>query len=222
MSIMDGKTRRLLSYKGGNDMDVICLDLEGVLIPEMWLGLAEKTGLKELQITTREEPDYVKLMHYRMDVLRKNHLTLKDIKEVVASMDPLEGAREFLDELRKDAQVVILSDTFAEYISPLIEKLGYPMILCNNLVIDDEGYIVDIRMRQEDGKRRAIDGFRSMNCRTFAAGDSYNDLSMIMKADSGCLFRAPENILEEYPDIPICRTYDEFLKVIRDFISEDK
>ena len=202
-------------------MEIICLDLEGVLVPEIWIAFAEKTGLEQLKITTREEPDYHKLMNYRMDILRKNNLSLKDIQDVIATIKPLEGAREFLDRVREMTQVVILSDTFSEFAKPLMKQLGWPTILCNSLVTDRDGMLTGIRMRQEDGKRKAIDGFRAMGFRTFAAGDSYNDLTMIRKADKGCLFRAPENILRECPDLRLCTTYDQFLEEISAFV-EDK
>lgn len=202
-------------------MEIICLDLEGVLVPEIWIAFAEKTGLQQLKITTREEPDYHKLMNYRMDILRKNNLSLKDIQDVIATIKPLEGAREFLDRVREMTQVVILSDTFSEFAKPLMKQLGWPTILCNSLVTDRDGMLTGIRMRQEDGKRKAIDGFRAMGFRTFAAGDSYNDLTMIRKADKGCLFRAPENILRECPDLRLCTTYDQFLEEISAFV-EDK
>ena len=202
-------------------MEIICLDLEGVLVPEIWIAFAEKTGLEQLKITTREEPDYHKLMNYRMDILRKNNLSLKDIQDVIATIKPLEGAREFLDSVREMTQVVILSDTFSEFAKPLMKQLGWPTILCNSLVTDRDGMLTGIRMRQEDGKRKAIDGFRAMGFRTFAAGDSYNDLTMIRKADKGCLFRAPENILRECPDLRLCTTYDQFLEEISAFV-EDK
>lgn len=202
-------------------MNIICLDLEGVLVPEIWIAFAKKTGLVELERTTRDEPDYGKLMRYRMDILRREKLTIRDIEEVIATIEPLEGARDFLDRIRELSQVVILSDTFREFSKPLMRQLGWPTIFCNSLEIDDEGYISGIRMRQEDGKRHAIEGFRSMGFRTFAAGDSYNDLSMISLADSGCLFRAPENILKEYPDLPLCTDYMEFYKVIEEFVESD-
>lgn len=200
-------------------MEIICLDLEGVLVPEIWIAFAEKTGIPELRITTREEPDYHKLMNYRMNILREHHLTLKDIQDVIATIHPLEGAKEFLEEVRSMTQVVILSDTFAEFAKPLMKQLGWPTILCNSLEVDEDNMLTGIVMRQEDGKRKAIDGFRSMGFRTFAAGDSYNDLTMIHKADKGCLFRAPERILKEEPDLHLCTTYEEFLKEIKAFVE---
>ena len=203
-------------------MDIVCLDLEGVLVPEIWIAFSEKTGIPQLRITTREEPDYDKLMKYRMNILKEHNLTLKDIQDVIATIKPLEGAREFLDKVREISQVVILSDTFTEFAKPLMKQLGWPTILCNSLVIDDKGMLAGIRLRQQDGKRKAIDAFRSMNFRTFAAGDSYNDLTMIRKADKGCLFRAPQNILKEEPDLKLCTTYDEFFEEIRSFVEDGR
>lgn len=197
------------------------MDLEGVLVPEIWIAFAEKTGIPELKITTREEPDYDKLMHYRMDILSKHNLGLKDIQDVIATIKPLDGAKEFLDKLRALTQVVILSDTFSEFAKPLMAQLGWPTILSNSLEIDSDGMIVGIKMRQNDGKRKAIEGFRAMGFRTFASGDSYNDLTMIHTADAGCLFRAPENILKEEPDLALCKDYDEFFSVIKRFIDEE-
>ena len=202
-------------------MEIVCLDLEGVLVPEIWIAFAEKTGIPELRITTREEPDYDKLMKYRMGILREHNLTLKDIQDVIATIKPLDGAKEFLDKVREITQVVILSDTFSEFAKPLMKQLGWPTILCNSLVVDENNMLMSMKLRQQDGKRKAIDGFRSMNFRTFAAGDSYNDLTMIHKADKGCLFRAPERILQEEPDLKLCTTYDEFFEQIRLFVEED-
>jgi phosphoserine/homoserine phosphotransferase len=200
-------------------MEIVCLDLEGVLVPEIWIAFSEKTGIPELRLTTRDEPDYDKLMKYRMNILREHNLTLKDIQDVIATIRPLEGAREFLDKVREITQVVILSDTFTEFAKPLMKQLGWPTILCNSLIVDENNMLIGMKLRQQDGKRKAIDGFRSMNFRTFAAGDSYNDLTMIRKADKGCLFRAPANILKEEPDLRLCTTYDEFFEEIRSFVE---
>lgn len=200
-------------------MEIVCLDLEGTLVPEIWIAFSEKTGIPELRITTREEPDYDKLMHYRMDILREHGYTLSDIQDVIATIEPYEGAKEFLDRIREMTQVVILSDTFKEFAKPLMKKLEWPTILCNSLMVDGNDMLTDIIMRQPDGKRKAIEAFRSINYRTFAAGDSYNDISMIRKADSGCLFRAPSNIIDEEPDLKLCTTYDEFYEQIRRFVQ---
>jgi len=201
-------------------MEIICLDLEGVLVPEIWIAFSEKTGIPQLRITTRDEPDYDKLMKYRMDILRKNNLTLKDIQDVIATIRPLDGAKEFLDKVREITQVVILSDTFTEFAKPLMKQLGWPTILCNSLIVDENNMLTGMKLRQQDGKRKAIDAFRSMNFRTFAAGDSYNDLTMIRNADKGCLFRAPANILLEERDLRLCTTYDEFYEEIRSFVFQ--
>lgn len=200
-------------------MEIICLDLEGVLVPEIWIAFAEKTGIPELKRTTRDEPDYDKLMKFRIDILASKGLSLKDIQSVIATIKPLDGAKEFLDKLRELTQVVILSDTFTEFAKPLMRQLGFPTILCNSLDVDSNGMIVGIKMRQHDGKRKAIEAFRGMDFRTFASGDSYNDLSMIRKADAGCLFRAPENILKEEPDLILCKDYDEFYHEIEKFVK---
>lgn len=202
-------------------MEIVCLDLEGVLVPEIWIAFAEKTGITELKRTTRDEPDYNKLMAWRMDILREHSLTLKDIQNTISCIKPLEGAKEFLDKLRAMTQVVILSDTFREFASPLMKQLGWPTILCNSLVVDENNMLSGMVLRQTDGKRKAIEGFRSMGFRTFAAGDSYNDLTMIHTADKGCLFRAPERILLEEPDLKLCTTYDEFFKEIEAFVKAE-
>ena len=202
-------------------MEIVCLDLEGVLAPEIWIAFAEKTGITELKRTTRDEPDYSKLMAWRMDILREHSLTLKDIQNTISCIKPLEGAKEFLDKLRAMTQVVILSDTFREFASPLMKQLGWPTILCNSLVVDENNMLSGMVLRQTDGKRKAIEGFRSMGFRTFAAGDSYNDLTMIHTADKGCLFRAPERILLEEPDLKLCTTYDEFFKEIEAFVKAE-
>lgn len=202
-------------------MEIVCLDLEGVLVPEIWIAFAEKTGITELKRTTRDEPDYSKLMAWRMDILREHSLTLKDIQNTISEIKPLEGAKEFLDKLRAMTQVVILSDTFREFASPLMKQLGWPTILCNSLVVDENNMLSGMVLRQTDGKRKAIEGFRSMGFRTFAAGDSYNDLTMIHTADKGCLFRAPERILLEEPDLKLCTTYDEFFNEIEAFVKAE-
>ena len=201
-------------------MHIVCLDLEGVLVPEIWIAVAEKTGIEKLRLTTREVPDYHKLMQGRIDILKANNLSLKDIQDVIATVAPLEGAKAFLEELRSKTQVVILSDTFEEFASPLMKQLGWPTIFCNSLKVDENDMITGIVMRQEDGKRKAIEALRGLGFKTFASGDSYNDLAMIKIADSGCLFRAPENILKEYPEFPLVTEYSSFLKVINNFLEK--
>ncbi|MGE4453573.1 MAG: bifunctional phosphoserine phosphatase/homoserine phosphotransferase ThrH [Sphaerochaeta sp.] len=201
-------------------MDIVCLDMEGVLVPEIWINVAERTGIEELRKTTRDEPDYDKLMAGRIKILEENNLTLRDIQDVIAQMGPMEGARSFLDSLREMTQVVILSDTFSEFANPLMRQLNWPTIWCNNLEVDTQNRIVRHRMRLHDGKKKAIQALKNLNYRTFAAGDSYNDLTMIEEADGGCLFRAPQNILDSYPHLQIAETYDEFLAIIKEFIGQ--
>ncbi|MGD1815859.1 MAG: bifunctional phosphoserine phosphatase/homoserine phosphotransferase ThrH [Pleomorphochaeta sp.] len=202
-------------------MNIVCLDLEGVLVPEIWIAFSEETGIEKLKLTTRDEPDYDKLMKYRLDILKEHNLKLQDIQNTISKIKVLDGAKEFLDELRSLTQVVILSDTFSEFASPLMKQLGYPTLLCNDLVVDNDGMIVDYRLRAKDGKRKAIEAFKNLNFKTFAAGDSYNDLTMIHKADGGCLFRAPESILEQEKDLRLTTTYNDFLDEIKKFISKN-
>ena len=198
-------------------MEIVCLDLEGVLVPEIWIAFAEKTGIEELRITTRDEPDYHKLMDYRIGILKSHGLCLSDIQDVIAGIKPLPGAYDFVMKLREMTQLVILSDTFTEFALPLMRQLDYPTILCNSLRVDSDGSITGINMRAENGKKKAIEGFRHMGFRTFAAGDSYNDIAMIREADGGCLFRAPENILREEKDLEIVTEYDDLIAAVRRF-----
>lgn len=202
-------------------MRVVCLDLEGVLVPEIWINVAEKSGIEELRLTTRDISDYDVLMRGRLKILEEHNLTLSDIQAVIGSMEPLEGALEFLNALRGQTQVFILSDTFTQFASPLMEKLGWPTLLCNYLIVDSHtNMIVDYKLRQKDGKRKAVEALQSLNYKVFAGGDSYNDLSMIKKADAGALFRAPEGILKEEPHLPFTTTYDEFRGVIEGFLKQ--
>jgi len=187
---------------------IACLDLEGVLIPEIWLGLADRTGIAELRATTRDVPDYDELMRYRLDILARHGLGFADIRATVAGMAPLPGAAAFLDRLRERFQVVILSDTFYEFAMPLMPALGRPTLFCHHLVVDERGAITGYRLRQADPKRQAVAAFRRLNFRTIAAGDSYNDLGMLQEADAGVLFRPPANVVAEHPDFPVCRDYD--------------
>ncbi|MCY1153186.1 MAG: bifunctional phosphoserine phosphatase/homoserine phosphotransferase ThrH [Sphaerochaetaceae bacterium] len=202
-------------------MNIVCLDLEGVLVPEIWIAFSKETGIEKLKLTTRDEPDYDKLMKYRLDILKEHNLKLQDIQNTISKIKVLDGAKEFLDELRELTQVVILSDTFSEFAAPLMKQLGYPTIFCNELVIDENNMIVDYKLRAKDGKRKAIEAFKSLNFKTFAAGDSYNDLSMIHKADGGCLFRAPESILKEEKSLKLTTTYDDFLTEIKAFLNKN-
>jgi phosphoserine / homoserine phosphotransferase len=182
-------------------MHLVCLDLEGVLVPEIWIAFSEATGIPELKITTRDEPDYDKLMKYRLGLLKEHDLKLADIQKVIGGMDPLPGALEFTKKLRAKAQLIILSDTFTQFAQPLMAKLGYPTLFCNTLTIDGSGAVVGYEMRQKDGKRKSVEALKTLNFSVFAAGDSFNDLSMIRAADSGCLFRAPASIKAQCPDI---------------------
>ena len=189
------------------EMEIACLDLEGVLVPEIWIAFAEKTGIEELKKTTRDEPDYDVLMQYRLDLLRQHKLGLNEIQEVIATLSPLEGAADFVDWLRERFQVVILSDTFYEFASPLMKQLGYPTLLCHKLETDESGNVVNYRLRQANPKRQAIVGFKSMYYRTIAAGDSYNDATMLAEADAGILFHAPDNVINEFPQFPAVQTF---------------
>jgi phosphoserine/homoserine phosphotransferase len=188
-------------------VEIACLDLEGVLVPEIWIAFAEKTGIEELKKTTRDEPDYDVLMQYRLDLLRQHKLGLNEIQEVIATLSPLDGAADFVDWLRERFQVVILSDTFYEFASPLMKQLGYPTLLCHKLETDASGNVVNYRLRQANPKRQAIVGFKSMYYRTIAAGDSYNDTTMLAEADAGILFHAPDNVIKEFPQFPAVQTF---------------
>ena len=196
-------------------MNMVCLDLEGVLVPEIWIAFSEESGIPELRRTTRDEPDYDKLMRWRLGILKEHGLKLSDVQNVIAKIDPLPGAKEFLDSLREVTQVVILSDTFEEFAKPLMKKLGWPTILCNNLVISEDGFISDFKMRCKDTKLTTVRAFQSIGYDTIASGDSYNDLNMILAGKAGFLFRSTEKIKNDYPQLPAFETYDELLSAIR-------
>lgn len=191
-------------------MEIACLDLEGVLIPEIWIEFAEKVGVVELKATTRDIPDYDELMSQRLSLLEKHGLGVHEIQEVISTMSPLEGSSEFLNWLRERFQVVILSDTFYQFAGPFMAKLGHPTLLCHNLIIDENGKVADYKLRQADPKRQAVIGFKSMYYRCIAAGDSYNDTAMLDEAHAGILFRAPDNVIAEFPQYPVARSYEEF------------
>lgn len=197
-------------------MKLICLDLEGVLVPEIWVAFAEASKIPELKKTTRDEPDYDKLMRWRLSVLKEHGLGLKEIQETIASIDPLPGAKEFLDELRSFAQVIIISDTFTEFAQPLIKKLGWPTIFCNSLVVAEDGEITDYKMRVENSKLTTVRALQSIGFETVASGDSYNDLGMILAGKSGFLFRTTEQIKADYPQIPALETYEELLNALKE------
>jgi len=197
-------------------VELACLDLEGVLIPEIWIAFAEKTGIEELKATTRDIPDYDVLMKQRLRILDENGLKLPDIQAVIAELEPLEGAKEFTDWLRERFQLVILSDTFYEFAAPLMKQLGYPTLLCHKLEVDEEGRITDYTLRQRDPKRQSVRAFQLLNYRVIAAGDSYNDTTMLTQAEEGILFHAPDNVIAEFPQFPAVHSYedlkDEFLR----------
>lgn len=196
-------------------MNIVCLDMEGVLVPEIWIAFAEKSGIPELRLTTRDEPDYDKLMRYRLNILKEHKLGLREIQEVIGSMEPMEGAKEFLDELRSITQVIILSDTFSQFAQPLMKKLGWPTIFCNDLVVAEDGEIVDYKMRCEKSKLTTVRALQSIGFETIASGDSYNDLGMIQASKAGFLFRSTEQIKKDYPDIPAYETFDDLLAAIK-------
>ena len=193
-----------------------CLDLEGVLIPEIWIAVAEKTGIKKLRLTTRDIPDYDELMRGRLKILDEHNLKLADIQEVIGTLSPLEGAKEFLGWLKSEFQVIILSDTFYQFAGPLMEKLEHPTLFCNELIVNNDGCITNYRLRQPDGKTKAVTALKGLNFQVIAAGDSYNDTGMLKVADAGILFRPPDNVIEEFPQFPVTRTYDEFKKTLAD------
>lgn len=190
-------------------MEIACLDLEGVLVPEIWINFAKKTGIDALKATTRDIPDYDVLMKQRLRILDEHGLGLNEIQEVIADMGPLEGALEFVDWLRERFQVVILSDTFYEFAQPLMRQLRWPTLMCHRLEVAEDGKIVDYKLRQKDPKRQAVKAFHTLNYRCIAAGDSYNDTTMLSEAEAGILFKAPENVIAEFPQFPAVHTYEE-------------
>ena len=197
-------------------MNIVCLDLEGVLVPEIWIAFAEETGIPELKRTTRDEPDYDKLMNYRINILKEHGLGLKEIQETIAKIDPMPGAKEFLDELREITQVIIISDTFTQFAGPLMKKLGYPTIFCNSLEVAEDGEITGFKMRIENSKLTTVKALQSIGYDTIASGDSHNDLGMIKASKAGFLFRSTDEIKKEYPELPAFETYDELLAAIKE------
>lgn len=196
-------------------MKLVCLDLEGVLVPEIWIAFAEETGLEALKKTTRDEPDYDKLMQYRLDILAENNLGLEQIQNTIEKIDPLPGAIEFLNELRELTQVVIISDTFSEFAKPLMKKLGYPTLFCNELEVAADGKITGIKMRLEDSKLNTVKALQLAGCETIASGDSFNDLGMIKQSEYGFLFRTTDSIKNDHPEVPAFEEYDELLEAIK-------
>lgn len=197
------------------DMNIVCLDLEGVLVPEIWIAFAEETGIPELKRTTRDEPDYDKLMKYRINILKEHGLGLKEIQDTIAKIDPMPGAKEFLDELRAMTQVIIISDTFTQFAGPLMKKLGYPTIFCNSLEVAEDGEITGFKIRIENSKLTTVKALQSIGYQTIASGDSHNDLGMIKASKAGFLFRSTEEIKKEYPELPAFETYDELMDAIK-------
>ena len=196
-------------------MNIVCLDLEGVLVPEIWIAFAKETGIEELKRTTRDEPDYDKLMKYRIAILKEHGLGLKEIQDTIAKIDPLEGAKEFLDELRSITQVIILSDTFSQFAGPLMKKLGYPTIMCNELVVSETGEITDFKMRCENSKLTTVKALQSIGYDTICAGDSHNDLGMILNSKAGFLFKSTDAIKAEHKVLEAFEEYDELLAAIK-------
>ena len=199
-------------------MNVACLDLEGVLVPEIWIAFSEASGIPELRRTTRDEPDYDKLMKFRLEILKEHGLGLKEIQETIATIDPLPGAKEFLDELRANMQTIIISDTFTQFAAPLMKKLGYPTLMCNELVIDENGMVSDFKMRCEKSKLTTVKALQSIGYDTIASGDSFNDLAMIEASKAGFLFRTTEQIKNDYPQFPAFETYEDLLNAIKSVI----
>ncbi len=196
-------------------MDIVCLDLEGVLVPEIWIAFSQASGIPELKRTTRDEPDYNKLMNWRLGILKEHGLGLKEIQETIAKIDPMPGAKEFLDELRSLTQVIIISDTFTQFAKPLMQKLGWPTIFCNTLEVADNGEITGFRMRIENSKYTTVKALQSIGYETIASGDSYNDLGMIKASKAGFLFKSTDKIKQDNPDLPAFETYDELLAAIK-------
>lgn len=199
-------------------MNFLCSDLEGVFIPEVWINVAEKTGIPELRRTTRDEPDYGKLMRFRMALLREKGLKLKDIREVIATIRPLEGALELLEWIKQQVPMVIVSDTFTQFADPLIAQLNRPTLFCNELVIDGEGFISDFLMRQHDQKRKVVQALQNLNYTVIAMGDSYNDTSMMAQAEYGILFRPPENVVRDFPQFPVATDYNGLKEIIQSIL----
>lgn len=201
-------------------MQILCTDLEGVLVPEIWINVAQKTGIEELRLTTRDIADYDVLMRKRLSILDSHKLKLKDITDVIETMEPLEGALDFLNWLRPKIQVIVVSDTYVEFAKPLMAKLGWPTLLCNSLGIDETGAIADYHLRQKDGKRHVVEALSALNYEVIAMGDSYNDITMLQTAAQGILFRPPENVVAEYPQFPVTHSYEELRRELLSVIKK--
>ena len=203
-------------------MEILLFDLEGVFTPEVWINVALKTGIDDLKVTTRDEPDYNKLMKRRLKILKENGITLKKIQQIIAGMELLPGAREFIDWVRTITQVIVVTDSFVEFAMPLLEKLGYPTCFCHNLEINGEGIITDYKLRIENMKKETVKALKQMNYKVIATGDSYNDVAMLIEADNGILFRPPDNVVEEFPQFPVVMDYSELKKIITNHLGLEK
>ncbi|MGA2823493.1 MAG: bifunctional phosphoserine phosphatase/homoserine phosphotransferase ThrH [Bacteroidales bacterium] len=199
-------------------MYIVCSDLEGVFVPEVWINVAEKTGIHELRLTTRDVPDYNVLMRSRIKILEEKGLKLKDIREVIAQIRPLEGALEFIAWLKERTQLIVVSDTFIQFAEPLMKQLGYPTLFCHSLVIDEENRIVDYKLRQKDPKRKTIEALQGMNYQVIGMGDSYNDITMLKQAEVGILFRPPDNVVKDYPELQVVHDYEKLKKILVNYI----
>lgn len=202
-------------------MYIVCSDLEGVFVPEIWINVSEKTGIKELRLTTRDVPDYDVLMKRRLAILKEHNLKIKDITDVIATMDPLEGAVDFINWLKSQVPLIIVSDTFTQFAGPLMKKLGNPALFCNTLVIDADGTITDYKLRQQDGKRKTAIALKSLDYKIIASGDSYNDINMLKEANQGILFRPPDNVKNEFPQFPVTYEYNKLKAIIEDTLAKD-
>jgi phosphoserine/homoserine phosphotransferase len=199
-------------------MYIVCSDLEGVFVPEVWINVAEKTGIPELRLTTRDVPDYNVLMRSRIEILKEKGLTLKDIQNVIAQIRPLDGALDFIDWLKERTQLIVVSDTFIQFAAPLMKQLGRPTLFCHSLVIDEDKMIIDYKLRQKDPKKKTAEALQGMNYQVIGMGDSYNDISMLQQSDVGILFRPPENVIHDYPQLPVVQDYEELKKILVNYI----
>jgi len=203
-------------------MEIVLFDLEGVFTPEVWINVALKTGIDELKITTRDEPDYNKLMKRRLKILKEHRITLKNIQDIIAGMELLPGAREFIDWVRTVSQVIVVTDSYVEFATPLLEKLGYPTCFCHNLETNGDGIITDYKLRIENMKKETVKALKQMNYKVIATGDSYNDVAMLLEADNGILFRPPDNVVEEFPQFPVVTDYSELKRIIANHLGLQK
>lgn len=203
-------------------MYIVCADLEGVFVPEIWINVAKHTGIDELRLTTRDINDYNVLMRHRLDILHKNNITIEIIKHVISKIKPLPGAEEFISWLRKRTQLIVVSDTFTEFADPLMEKLGRPLLFCNHLTIDHNGNITDYILRQQDSKMKVAEAMQNLNYKVIGIGDSYNDINMLRKADAGILYRPPQNVIDDHNDIPVVDSYSDLKQIISGYLEEEK